>query len=218
MFCVYKNGAVEKVFSGEHRDETGTYPAAHLLAIGQTGRAALDVYLFDDHSDDFDGRFYTAGATDDAPPDGAGTVVRTVTPVEKDLASVRAAAKAQIMGKRSTVAHSGVIFSGLNFKTDTTTIESINLITTALLDGETFPGGSIPWDTMKTPKVPSQIFAATEVQFKALRNHIAAHFVLATKQAREHADAVDALGTPAEVIAYDQSTGWPVNPDMSEPE
>ena len=67
---------------------------------------------------------------------------------------------------------------------------------------------------MDTPQVPTQVFQATEVQFKSFRNAVAAHFVLCTKVARSHVDALNALITFADVVAYDITTRWPVNPDM----
>jgi len=90
MFCVYKNGSVERVFRGEFKDDTGTYPAAHLRAIGADGRAELNVYLFTDQSKSgYDNAFYVMGEIADAAPDENGDVIRTSTPIERNVNAVK---------------------------------------------------------------------------------------------------------------------------------
>jgi len=217
MFCIYQNGEVKRTFRGELKNDQGTFPAAHLRAIGADGREALDCYLFTDRSKQGFDEFHNMGPISDAAPVN-GEVVRTCTPVEKNVDAVKEKMKAHITAMRHNVARNGIIFSAKNFQTDAATVDSINLIATALIDGDTFPGGTIPWDTMDTPQAPRETFEATEVQFKALRNAVSAHFVNCTKQTRVHLDAVDALSTFADLVAYDYSTGWPANPDRSEPE
>ncbi len=216
MFCTYDNGVV-RTFRGEYKDSTGTYPAAWLRKAIKDGRAPANVYFFTDNSRSGVDEFHAQGANVDNAPDANGEVIRTTTPVEKSVDVVKSLVKTKIGRARTNIAHSGIIFSSKNFATDSTTVESINLIATALLDGETSPGGTLPWDTLETPTSPKETFNATETQFKAFRNAVAKHFVLCTKAARTHLDAVDALTTFSEVTSYDYSTGWPANPDMSEP-
>ena len=50
----------------------------------------------------------------------------------KDVATQKTSVAAKIDAMRGTVAHAGVIFSTKNFATDSTTVESINLISAAL--------------------------------------------------------------------------------------
>ena len=75
---------------------------------------------------------------------------------------------------------------------------------------------TVPWDTMDTIKVPTEVFTMTGAQFKGLRDAIAAHYLACTVQARVHIDTVDAKRTFNTVTSYDYTTDWPVNPDRSE--
>jgi len=119
MFCVYKNGSVERVFRGEFKDDTGTYPAAHLRAIGVDGRAELNVYLFTDQSKSgYDNAFYVMGEISDAAPDENGDVIRTSTPIERNVNAVKAMIKSKITQMRSSVAHDGVVYMDKNFVFD----------------------------------------------------------------------------------------------------
>lgn len=221
MFCIYKNGAVQKILRSNrgYVEPDGTQ---HTKAIfgkqwSDAERAALDIYRFTDKSKEGLDEFTRMGAVSDAAPVNY-EVVRTTAKVNANVLVVREILKSRVKNMRGQVAHAGIIFSTKNFATDTTTVESINLIATALLEGATFPGGTLKWDTMDTPKAPRETYNATETQFKTLRNKVAAHFIGCTDNARVHLDALDALNTHAALIAYDYSTGWPVNPDTSEPE
>jgi hypothetical protein len=214
MFCVYKNGSVESVFHGEFKDDTGTYPAAHLRAIGVDGRAELDVYLFTDQSKSgYDNNFYVMGEIADAAPDENGEVIRTSTPVERNVDVVKAVIKDKITQMRSSVAHDGVVYMDKNFVTDRQTVDSINLIAIELADD-----AEVPWDTMDTIKAPTEVFVMTGVQFRGLRDAIAVHYLAATVATRGHVDAVDALSSFSDLVSYDYTTSWPTNPDRSEPD
>ena len=214
MFCVYKNGSVESVFRGEFKDDTGTYPAAHLRAIGVDGRAELDIYLFTDQSKGgYDNDFYVMGEIADAAPDENGDVIRTSTPVERNVNAVKAMIKGKITKMRSSVAHEGVVYMDKNFVTDRQTVDSINLIAIELADD-----AEVPWDTMDTKKAPTEVFVMTGVQFRGLRDAIAVHYLAAPVATRGHVDAVDALSSFSDLVSYDYTTSWPTNPDMSEPD
>jgi len=214
MFCVYKNGSVERIFRGEFKNDTGTYPAAHLRAIGVDGRAELDIYLFTDQSKrGYDKDFYVMGEIADAAPDENGDVIRTSTPVERNVNAVKAMIKGKITKMRSSVAHEGVVYMDKNFLTDRQTVDSINLIAIELADD-----AEVPWDTMDTKKAPTEVFAMTGVQFRGLRDAIAVHFLAATVATRGHVDAVDALSSFSDLVSYDYTTSWPTNPDTSEPD
>ncbi len=214
MFCVYKNGSVESVFRGEFKDDTGTYPAAHLRAIGVDGRAELNVYLFTDQSKSgYDKDFYVMGEITDAAPDENGEVIRTSTPVERNVDVVKAKIKSKITAMRSSVAHDGVVYMDKNFVTERQTVDSINLIAIELADD-----AEVPWDTMDTIKAPTEVFAMTGVQFRGLRDAIAVHYLAATVATRGHIDAVDALSSFSDLVSYDYTTSWPTNPDTSEPD
>jgi len=214
MFCVYKNGSVESVFRGEFKDDTGTYPAAHLRAIGVDGRAELNVYLFTDQSKSgYDKDFYVMGEITDAAPDENGEVIRTSTPVERNVDVVKAKIKSKITAMRSSVAHDGVVYMDKNFVTERQTVDSINLIAIELADD-----AEVPWDTMDTIKAPTEVFAMTGVQFRGLRDAIAVHYLAATVATRGHIDAVDALSSFSDLVSYDYTTSWPSNPDTSEPD
>jgi len=212
MFCTYDGSKAHQI-RGDFRDASGTYPQAWLKAVTKEQRDALGVYWFSDQKAHPD-QYHQQGVATDAPPDAEGRVIRTYTIVDKNVDQVRQLIEGKVIGLRASVAHGGIIYLSKNFATDTTTVESINLIATALLDGLTFPGGTIPWDTMETPSAPRQTFDATETQFKALRNEVAKHFFFCTQAARTHLDAIEALTTFAELEAYDYSTGWPANPSM----
>ena len=214
MFCTYVEGKVHPL-RGEFKSEAGTFPRAWLRAVTKAQRDALGVYWFTDQKARPD-QYHRAGAPIDTLDAGEGRVTRTYAIVDKNVDQVRQLINGKVMGLRATVAHAGITFSSKPFSTDSTTVESINLIAMALLDGGTFPGGTLPWDTMETPSAPTKTFNATEAQFKAFRNAVAAHFVLCTKAARTHFNAIDALTTFAELEAYDYTTGWPANPSMEE--
>ena len=214
MFCVYKNGSVERVFRGEFKDDTGTYPAAHLRAIGVDGRAGLDIYYFTDQSKSgYDKDFYVMGEIADAAPDENGDVIRTSTPVERNVNVVKAMIKSKITQMRSSVAHDGVVYMDKNFVTERQTVDSINLIAIELADD-----AEVPWDTMDTIQAPTEVFAMTGVQFRGLRDAIAVHYLAATVATRGHIDAVDALSSFSDLVSYDYTTSWPTNPDRSEPD
>ena len=89
---------------------------------------------------------------------------------------------------------------------DPATVQTVNLIATALSDGEILPAG-FTWRDLTGAEV-----TVDEAQFKAFRNALAAHFVSAAKNAADHLAAVDALADAQAVIDYDFSAGWPANP------
>ena len=214
MFCIYKNGSVERIFRGEFKDDTGTYPAAHLRAIGVDGRAELDIYYFTDQSKGgYDNDFYVMGEIADAAPDENGDVIRTSTPVERNVDVVKAKIKSKITAMRSSVAHDGVVYMDKNFVTERQAVDSINLIAIELADD-----AEVPWDTMDTKKVPTEVFAMTGVQFRGLRDAIAAHYLATTVATRGHVNAVDGLSSFSDLLSYDYTTSWPTNPDTSEPD
>ncbi len=135
MFCTFINSTV-KTFRGEYKDANGTYPAAWIRAALKANSAPSNVYYYEDQSNSFDKTLFVKGATVDNLV--GNTVVRTTTPVEKSADAMKDQVTAKIESMRGTVAHAGVVFSALNFATDSTTIESVNLIATALLDGGAF--------------------------------------------------------------------------------
>ena len=219
MFCIYKEGAVQSIMHGNKAfiAEDGTQHGRDIFTRWtDIERSNLNIYRFTDQTKEgYNKDFYTSGIPSDSAPVDY-TITRSSSPVPKtNLDALKEALKSRVVKMRSQVARAGVIFSTKNFDTDSKTVESINLIGTALLDGNSFSEGVIPWDTMDTDKVPKETFNATEEEFKALRNAIATHFVLCSKQAKIHLDAIDALTTFNAIITYDYSTGWPITPDTS---
>ena len=219
MFCVYKDGAVVKTMRGNQWFITDTgdkQPPTIFKLWSREELATLDIYHFTDNSkkSGYDNDFYVMGATVDSVPNQSnGEVIRTSIPVERNVDAVRAVIKGKITKMRSTVAHDGVVYMDKNFTTDRQTVESINLIAVELSDD-----AEVPWDTMDTEKVPTEVFTMTGAEFKGLRDAIAAHYLACTVQTRVHIDAVDAKRTFNTVTSYDYTTGWPVNPDRSEPD
>lgn len=147
--------------------------------------------------------FRSTGVTDAVV---GGEVVRTHTVVPVAIERLKARRIAEVELKRSAVAHGGITFNTKPFATDRVTVESVNLIASALLDGETLPAGFI-WTAMTGERVP-----VTEANFKAFRNAVARHFVLATEAASGHITAIEVLAGSQAVIDYDSSAGWPENP------
>ena len=79
-----------------------------------------------------------------------------------------------------------------------------------LNSGVAFPENTISWDTMD-----GDVLDATEAQFLGFVKAVAVHRVAATKAAKVHTDAIDALSAQQEVIDYDNTLGWPENPVVS---
>ena len=217
MFCVYKNGAVVKTMRGDKWfiTDTGDKQPPTIFKLWSRGElAALNIYYFTDQSkSSYDNDFYVMGPTVDSVPNLNGEVIRTSIPVERNVDVVKRVIKDKITRMRSSVAHDGVVYMDKNFTTDRQTVESINLIAVELSDD-----AEVPWDTMDTEKVPTEVFTMTGAEFKGLRDAIAAHYLACTVQARVHIDAVDAKRTFNTVTSYDYTTGWPVNPDRSGPD
>jgi len=218
MFCVYKDGAVVKTMRGNQWFITDTgdkQPPTIFKLWSREELATLDIYHFTDNSKSgYDNDFYVMGAiVDSVPNQSNGEVIRTSIPVERNVDVVKAGIKSKITKMRSTVAHDGVVYMDKNFVTERQTVESINLIAVELSDD-----AEVPWDTMDTEKVPTEVFTMTGAEFKGLRDAIAAHYLACTVQTRVHIDAVDAKRTFNTVTSYDYTTDWPVNPDRSEPD
>ena len=219
MFCVYKEGAVVKTFRGNQWFITDTgdkQPPTIFKLWSREELATLDIYHFTDNSkkSGYDNEFYVMGATVDSVPNQSnGEVIRTSIPVERNVDVVKAMIKSKITTMRSSVAHDGVVYMDKNFVTERQIVDSINLIAIELADD-----AEVPWDTMDTEKVPTEVFTMTGAEFKGLRDAIAAHYLACTVQTRVHIDAVDAKRTFNTVTSYDYTTDWPVNPDRSEPD
>lgn len=138
------------------------------------------------------------------------TITATRTVQDRGLDQVKAARVAEVQAKRSDVAHAGIVFSTLPLATDATTIDSINLIASALADGETLPA-NFKWETMD-----GRVMSPTGAQFKLFRNAVAKHFMSCTKAARIHKEAIEAAVDVAAVLAVDIETGWPANPVLED--
>ena len=208
MFCIYRGGAVQKVFRNELKIDSGTYPSAWLRV--RESRETLDVYMFEDQSKHGTNEFYSMGAATDAAPNDDGIVIRTTAKVAKSLDIAKKVIVSKIKNMRTSVARAGVIYDGKNFNTDATSVENINL-----LESKGFDSDTIAWETMDTPKVASTVYTADEAKFSALRTVIATHFKSCTNNAQAHITAVNDLTDFADVVAYDFTGNWPSNPDMS---
>tara|TARA_Y100000310_G_C20395927_1_gene675105 strand:+ start:98 stop:772 length:675 start_codon:yes stop_codon:yes gene_type:complete len=141
-----------------------------------------------------------------------GKVTRTYTGVLRNVDVLKNKKKVDVLGHRRGVAAGGITFATKPFATDSSAMNDINLISNALNAGETFPGGTIPWDTLD-----NDVLDANETQFLAFAKAVAAHRIKATKAAKAHTDAVEALTTSQEVVDYDLTADivgseWPENP------
>jgi hypothetical protein len=142
----------------------------------------------------------------------AGVVTRTHTTDLKPVDELRSQLRQATLDHRRIVAGGGLTYSGYPFATNTSATNDINLIFNALNAGETFPGNTIPWDTMD-----GQVLNANEAQFLAFAKAVAAHRIKCTKAAAAHIDAIIGLATAQEVVDYDITSDilgseWPVNP------
>lgn len=133
-------------------------------------------------------------------------VIRTHTTALANLDRLKDKRRAEIIATRDGVMAGGLDFGGSAFETDTGTVATINLIASALLDGETLPPGFTWRDRLGVP------VAVTDANFKAFRNALARQFALAHKNAADHLAAIDALAEGQPVVDYDITTGWPANP------
>ena len=136
-----------------------------------------------------------------------GTVTTTHTTQLKDIEILKTRAKQAIIDKRTEVARGGITYLTKKLATDGNALNDINLIFNMLNSGVAFPENTISWDTMD-----GDVFTATEVQFLGFVKAVAVHRVNATKAAKVHTDAIDALSAQQEVIDYDNTSGWPENP------
>jgi hypothetical protein len=209
MFCIYRGGAVQKVFRNELKIDSGTYPAAWLRV--RESRETLDVYMFEDQSKNGTNEFYSMGAATDAAPNSDGIVIRTTAKVAKSVDIAKKVIVSKIKDMRTSVARAGVIYDSKNFSTDASSVENINL-----LESKGFDSDTIAWETMDTPKVASTVYTADEAKFSALRTVIATHFKSCTNNAQAHITAVNDLTDFDDVVAYDFTENWPNNPDMGD--
>ena len=209
MFCIYRGGAVQKVFRNELKLDSGTYPAAWLRV--RESRETLDVYMFEDQSKNGTNEFYSMGAATDAAPNDDGIVIRTTAKVAKSVDIAKKVIVSKIKDMRTSVARAGVIYDGKNFSTNATSVENINL-----LESKGFDSDTIEWETMDTPKVASTVYTADEAKFSALRTVIATHFKSCTNNAQAHITAVNDLTDFDDVVAYDFTENWPNNPDIGD--
>lgn len=156
----------------------------------------------------FDQKSYVSTGKSDVYENG--TVTTTHTTALKPIEKLKTDAKQKVINKRTEVARGGIVYLTKNVATDGNAMNDINLIFNMLNSGETFPGNTIPWDTMD-----GDVLNATEAQFLGFVKAVALHRVNATKAAKVHTDAIDALSTSQQVLDYDMSTGWPANPVVS---
>lgn len=151
----------------------------------------------------FDRTIYRSTGTADAIQ--VDEVVRAHTTAPRTSDQLKDRRRTEILAKRDAVMAGGIDFSGSAFNTDAGTVATINLIATALLDGETLPANFTWRDRDGTP------VAVPDANFKAFRNALARHFALASKNADDHLAALAALADAQAVIDYDFTTGWPAN-------
>ena len=145
----------------------------------------------------------STGATDQV---AGSEVLRTHTTGPRELGNLQALRRENILSRRHAAMHGGIVFAGRDWDSDPATVQTVNLIATALSDGEILPAG-FTWRDLTGAEV-----TVDEAQFKAFRNALAAHFVSAAKNAADHLAAVDALADAQAVIDYDFTAGWPANP------
>lgn len=135
-----------------------------------------------------------------------GEVVRTHTTALANLDRLKDRRRGEIIAKRDGVMAGGLDFGGSAFDTDAGAVATVNLIASALSDGETLPPGFTWRDRDGVP------VAVTDANFKAFRNALARHFALAHKNAADHLAAIAALADGQAVVDYDATLGWPANP------
>ncbi len=152
----------------------------------------------------FDQTVYRSTGTGDAIT--GDEVIRSHTTTLASLGRLKDHRRVEIIARRDAVMGGGLDFGGSAFDTDPGTVATVNLIATALLDGETLPP-SFTWRDRDGAPV-----AVPDTAFKNFRNALARHFALAHKNADDHLTAIGALSEAQAVVDYDASTGWPANP------
>lgn len=100
-----------------------------------------------------------------------------------------------------------VSVGGNGVATDVESVATLNAAHNAFDAGRTFPAGGYPITATAGTR-----HRVTQNQFNAIVADVAEHRVLVEKNYFDHLDAIDALATFAEVVAYDVTTGWPANP------
>ena len=216
MFCIYKDGAVEKTFRGELRNDQGTFPAAYLRATIKDGTGPADVYFFEDRSKHGIDEHHNMGPASDNL-DG-NTVIRTSTPVMKNVDAIKARKSAQVTQQRSQVELGGIYWEdGADKYVVDTSEASQGRLAHATAHGNESGKPDRKWSLVTetgvggdtwTPGRPTLLMAKFKQMAVAVGDHVDACF-----DAEEaHLAAIAALGTAQEAYDYDITTGWPTNP------
>ncbi|MDP6586000.1 MAG: DUF4376 domain-containing protein [Anaerolineales bacterium] len=219
MFCIYKNGSVERLFHGELKNETGTYPAAYLKSINKDDKAKLDVYLFTDHSKHGLTPYHTMGESIDAPPNETGEVIRTATPILKSLEVVKRYKNTLVTSYRQKT-----ILNGIYWVDDSTTyvidtsISSQSRLAHASIHGNETNITERKWSMTKEIETAEGIKWISErltlpmSKFKQMVVAVVDHIDTCYDVEETHLAAIAALTTAQEVVDYDITPNWPSNP------
>lgn len=158
-----------------------------------------------------DNRYYTVGDSTFTYDPVLKVVNEELVVYERDLEALKNKLLNEIARKRVTVANGGFMFNAIPVPTDPTTVTKMNLIANGISLGNPFPAKLILADMENVPR------NITQTSLNNVVKAMATHFINTDNAADDHEIAIAALTTVAAAQAYDITTGWPANPDLSEP-
>lgn len=141
--------------------------------------------------------FTVSSGADIGDPASGSSVTRSH--VVKSLADCKVIKKDQLAVKRYDVEVSGITVGGVRVNTDR---ETQSILTGARILAKEDAGYSVNW---KTSSGWAALNAATII---AVADAVAAHVQGAFDTEKAHSDAIDALTTAAEVVAYNIEANW----------
>lgn len=144
-------------------------------------------------------KYHRAGSASYVIDNAAGTVTETVAAVPWPIEDVITDVKAKLAEYRYAIETGGITVAGVAVKTDR---ESQATLTGAWVQVQTNPAALIDW---KGNDGWTQIDKATVV---LLAGAVGTHVQKCFTCEKRHSDAIDALTTVNEVVAYDITTGW----------
>jgi hypothetical protein len=218
MFCVYKNGAVKTLMRGNKwfiMDDGTRQPPTIYKLWNAAELSNLSIYKFTDLSKSgYDTRYQIGiDPVDAAPLDGV--VVRTTTPVYKDLSVLKTIKKEEASAERKRVSLDKIYWvnGGDKYVVDVSS-SSQDWLVRATVHGNESGRPSQKWsliaETGTTWTKTRPTF--TMPQFKAMVLAVGDHVDACYDAEEAHHTAIDALTVQQDVAEYDVSTLFPVTP------
>jgi|TARA_R110002110_G_scaffold95965_1_gene247678 hypothetical protein len=221
MFCIYKNGAVQKTMRGNgwFITEDGTKQPPTIYKLWSADElATLDIYRFEDRSKKGYDRNYQnpTNPVDAAPKDGV--VIRTTTPVYKNIAILKVRKKFEATKERKNVSVDMIYWAdGSNKYVIDISNNSQDKFVRATVHGNESGISSRKWTLIAETGTDGDTWTSarptfTLDKFKAIGIAIGDHVDACHEAEITHHAAIDALSDQKAVADYDVTTVFPVTP------